>query len=738
MDPRQHAVRLALALAWCGAGVARAAVPGPLPVLVIGATTNATALQGVREMLSCTGEFEKIDVFDATFSVPTDELLAGYPVVLAFSDAPYADPNAVGDILADFVEDGGALVVAGNGFSPGSELGGLLISRNMLPFTQGPLVAPGGDLGILPLPDHEWGRVPGAYGHEVLYGLSLFEGGSSRHAAGVDLAPGAELLAEWTNGEPAVAVLDTPPPRGRVVGLNVYPVPSPYDLDGFDPDSDGDRLVAQSLLWAMGYEPPAVTCLNETRTQDLNCNGLNVEDENPIDTVNGEECDQHFDAAGVPYPNGDYYFDYYRFDCLYPTLPGDALTGASFDQDVRYDGPGDGLGAGTIQITPDGALFPTEEYALSCDNCTEVFNHDQRDRDYDVQNDACEGIGDLCDNCPWVTNADQANLDSDCRGDLCDNCAEIPNSDQANGDTDSLGDLCDNCVFVANDDQTDDDEDAVGDACDNCVPPGNTDEPGLWANPDQLDTDGDGLGDACDSCPDVPNAAQVDGDLDGVGDACDTCPDLDTPDQTDQDGDGTGDACDSCVYVVNFDNTDTDLDGFGDTCDNCVRTGNQDQSDVDGDNVGDECDICPDDADPGQAEQDGDGVGDACDNCPTISNAPQRDADGDDLGDDCDLCPDTAADGDGNPDRGIDSDGDLIGDVCDNCVLVANFDQANSDIDDRGDACDLLAIRGGGEPTSCSAAGPIDSGRGSILMSVILGAVLTARRQSRASKRETS
>ena len=496
------ALSVALGSAW-------AAVPGPVPVLVVGASGNGSALQGVREMLSCTGEFEKVDVFDAAAAVPTDELLAAYQGVVVFADVPFADSGAVGDVLAEYVLDGGGLVLAGNTFSAGSELDGLLLSRNMLPFTNGALVVPGGDLGITPLPDYAWGRVPGVYGHEVLYGLNLFSGGSSQHAAGVDLAPGALRLADWTSGDIAVAVLDSPPPQGRIVGLNVYPVPTPFDPDGFDSDTDGGRLVAQSLLWAMGYTFPAIGCTNDTRTQDLNCNGINVEDEDPIDVVNGEECSTNLDTAGLPYENGDYYFDYYRFECVYPTFPGDAPTGSTYDQDVRYDGPGDGLGAGTVQITPDGALFPTEEYALSCDNCAEDFNHDQRDRDYDVANDACEGIGDLCDNCPWVTNADQANADQDCHGDLCDNCSDVPNSDQANGDSDSLGDACDNCIEVTNDDQADLDGDAVGDACDNCVAPANAEDPGIWSNPDQLDADGDGLGDVCDNCFSGPRCGQA-------------------------------------------------------------------------------------------------------------------------------------------------------------------------------------------------------------------------------------
>jgi hypothetical protein len=690
------------------APAARAQVAGPVPVALVAATSDPARLQGLREVVSCTGEFASVAVWDASGQPPTDEWLAQFPGVVVWNDLPWPDPVAMGDVLADFVDGGGALVIAGNSFSAGTELGGLLVSRNMLPMSVGTPSAPGGDLGIVPVTGFEWPRIPGVQGHEALYGVNVFEGGDSYQGAGVVVTADAVRIADWTNGEVAVAVLDTPAGRGRVVGLNVYPVPSPFDPNGWDGETDGDRLVASSLLWAMRYEFPAIGCKNETTYQDLNCNGVDAPDEVPVSML-GEDCDQYADPyTGLPYDTNDYWFDYYRFECQYPTLPGNQAE--SYDTDLRYDGLGDGLAYGTVQITPDGEMFPTERYDLACDNCPDDFDHAQRDRDYDIQNQACEGIGDLCDNCPWVTNADQANLDGDCHGDACDNCPDIGNADQSDLDLDGWGDVCDNCPTVYNPDQDDADGDGIkdndiegdgiGDECDNCLPPGNQQDLTPWFNPDQADFDGDLVGDTCDNCDVDHNPPQVDRDLDRVGDACDTCPDLDTENQLDTDGDGAGDECDSCILDKNIDQTDTDLDGYGDVCDNCPTNGNQDQSDIDADGLGDDCDICPEDPDPGQAEQDGDGIGDACDNCPTDPNADQRDADEDGWGDDCDHCPDAALDEDGNRDRNIDSDGDGVGDTCDNCDLLDNPDQGDADGDGLGDACDQLALRGGGDPRS--------------------------------------
>jgi 6-phosphogluconolactonase (cycloisomerase 2 family) len=91
---------------------------------------------------------------------------------------------------------------------------------------------------------------------------------------------------------------------------------------------------------------------------------------------------------------------------------------------------------------------------------------------------------------------------------------------------------------------------------------------------------------------------------------------------------------------------------------------------------------------------DHDGIPDLIDNCPADSNSDQANTDADALGDACDDdddgdgVPDAADDFPLDPHRYRDADGDGIDDAVDNCPLAANVDQVDSDSDSAGDACD--------------------------------------------------
>ncbi len=230
-------------------------------------------------------------------------------------------------------------------------------------------------------------------------------------------------------------------------------------------------------------------------------------------------------------------------------------------------------------------------------------------------------------------------------------------------------------------------------------------EAAIGTDPRDADTDGDGIDDLTEanSCDTDPLDPDTDGD--GVLDGADVCHGHD--DGADGDGDGTPDGCDLCV---GDDTTgDTDGDAICDDTDTCFgdnSTGDSDDDgtcddsdpcpldpadDADGDGVCGDVDLCLGDDRSGDTDMDqvcddsdqcfgndaagdtdGDRVCDDLDNCPLDDNADQADSDGDGIGDACET----------------DGDGDGIDDDVDNCPAAPNPGQEDLDSDGAGDACD--------------------------------------------------
>lgn len=197
--------------------------------------------EDVRAKLAGTGLLTTVDVIDVSVSTPTLATLLNYDVILTWSDEAYGDDSALGDVLADYVDQGHGVVQAAFSLFPTDSLSlaGRWHALGYEPFSFGDIA---GDSGLT--------LVPVLPLHAILVGVLSFDGGtSSLHHTGLTLASSAELVAQWSNGQPMV-VTRTGPHGGRIVGLNLYPPSSDARADLWNAATDGARLMANALVFA--------------------------------------------------------------------------------------------------------------------------------------------------------------------------------------------------------------------------------------------------------------------------------------------------------------------------------------------------------------------------------------------------------------------------------------------------------------------------------------------------------
>jgi hypothetical protein len=234
-------------------------------VVIVAAATNTANAQGEprftdpRDKLVATGLFSAVDIINATgigdgVGTPPLETLLEYDAVLTWSNTSFEDAVSMGNVLADYVDAGGGVVV---GVFANT-------STNAARFLQGRWNS---EPGYIAIPQNG-GFVDGTAaglgevlvpGHPILDGVNSFFNnapiGSNGQPFGAwrvaepGLTEGSTLVARWTTGETLIAIAPNP----RVVEIGFHPVSNAVNAGYWDQTTDGGLIMANALLFAASH-----------------------------------------------------------------------------------------------------------------------------------------------------------------------------------------------------------------------------------------------------------------------------------------------------------------------------------------------------------------------------------------------------------------------------------------------------------------------------------------------------
>jgi len=142
-----------------------------------------------------------VDYWDLRISSPTLTDLIGYGTVMTWSNGSPIDPVSWGDGLADYLDQGGNVILSSFGFFE-ADLNpeGRFLSGAYSPFSNSNVVSGSRTYS-------------GTSTHTIVNGVLSY---STVHSAPLTLSAGAELVASYDDGVPFVALL------GSVIGINSY------------------------------------------------------------------------------------------------------------------------------------------------------------------------------------------------------------------------------------------------------------------------------------------------------------------------------------------------------------------------------------------------------------------------------------------------------------------------------------------------------------------------------------
>jgi hypothetical protein len=193
----------------------------------------------VQSKLQATGAFAAVDVFDANAGTPALSALQGYTAVLCWSRDPFASPAGLGDVLAQYWDAGGAVVVAVDSNVESKLQGRFGTAANGYMLIEGSAEweDPSDSLGVV--------LEPLSPLMADVTALSAFYSYRSKGA----VINGGIVVAQWATGGRPLVVRGTRAGR-PLVALNMYPLSRDLGFVTGYWIGDGAALMRNALLFS--------------------------------------------------------------------------------------------------------------------------------------------------------------------------------------------------------------------------------------------------------------------------------------------------------------------------------------------------------------------------------------------------------------------------------------------------------------------------------------------------------
>ena len=213
---------------------AQSAAAAPIKSLILGGYDNATVAAVKNDLLTGDARFDLPNSASANLStLPTLSYLSQFDSVLVFTDSQSVNLTDLSNLLGNYVNAGGGVVISTFWGQQADSAGGLLNSTGY-----NPLTTPTG----LAYTAHTLGAYTA--GHPLMNGVTSLSSDrfNGDYLPGLDA--GATLVASWDDGRPLAAYNAA----GNVVAITLYPNVVTFG----NATGDYRRLFANGLAFAAG------------------------------------------------------------------------------------------------------------------------------------------------------------------------------------------------------------------------------------------------------------------------------------------------------------------------------------------------------------------------------------------------------------------------------------------------------------------------------------------------------